>query len=436
MTPPPQMPATMEAGTIHGYCVGEPWNQQAVFKGIGVPVITDYEIWKNNPEKVFGMTAEFVEENPNTALAVTKALIRAAIWLDENDNANRMEAVEMLSPARICGRGCRGHRQLHDRARSSMRRATCARCPTSTSSSATTRPIPFYSDAIWYLTQMRRWGQIAEPQSDAWYFEIAESVYRPDVYLQAARLVVDDGLADEADFPWDTDGYKAPTPAEDIIDGIAYDGRTPNAYLESLTIGLKGEQVVVGTEIQADAGAARASAPRSPRLLQEMHAMTAVDPDIIEAQPPGGPPRRLVYPHQQRRRLATVCWALAGCTPLMSVAAGDNPCAQAREIWRLLGVPLLAIAAFLTMWACWPRRCRPRSARSPAPRRSGSRSCVLHNDAQPEGRETRASTTGWTRATSAGSRTARRPIAARLYRRADLLRPDLHEHRARCSSAF
>ena len=43
VTPPPQMPATLEAGTIVGYCVGEPWNQQAVSKGIGVPVITDYE---------------------------------------------------------------------------------------------------------------------------------------------------------------------------------------------------------------------------------------------------------------------------------------------------------------------------------------------------------------------------------------------------------
>ena len=44
VTPPPQMPATLEAGTINGYCVGEPWNQQAVFKGIGVPVVTDLEI--------------------------------------------------------------------------------------------------------------------------------------------------------------------------------------------------------------------------------------------------------------------------------------------------------------------------------------------------------------------------------------------------------
>ena len=35
VTPPPQMPATLEAGTIAGYSVGEPWNQQAVARGIG-----------------------------------------------------------------------------------------------------------------------------------------------------------------------------------------------------------------------------------------------------------------------------------------------------------------------------------------------------------------------------------------------------------------
>ena len=55
------MPATLDQGTIQGYCVGEPWNQQAVFKKIGVPVVTNYEIWKNNPEKVFGITREWAE---------------------------------------------------------------------------------------------------------------------------------------------------------------------------------------------------------------------------------------------------------------------------------------------------------------------------------------------------------------------------------------
>ncbi len=109
---------------------------------------------------------------------------------------------------------------------------------------------PYYSDAVWYLTQMRRWGQIAEAKPDSWYDEVAKSVYKPAIYLEAAKMLVDEGLADAADFDWDSDGYKAPTPAADIIDGIEYDGKTPNAYLDSLPIGLKSEQVVEGNEVK------------------------------------------------------------------------------------------------------------------------------------------------------------------------------------------
>ena len=249
VTPPPQMPATLEAGTIHGYCVGEPWNQQAVFKGIGVPVITDYQLWKNNPEKVFGLSAAFQAANPNTTLAVTKALIRAAIWLDENDNANREAAVEILSrpnyvgaDAEVIANSMTGFFEFE--------KGDVREQPDFNVFFRYNATYPFYSDAIWYLTQMRRWGQIAEPKSDAWFDEIAKEVYKPEIYLAAARLLVDEGLANEADFPWDSDGYKAPTPAADIIDGITYDGRAPNAYLESLPIGLKGTQVVVGDEVQ------------------------------------------------------------------------------------------------------------------------------------------------------------------------------------------
>ena len=249
VTPPPQMPATMEAGTIFGYCVGEPWNQQAVFKGIGVPVITDYQLWKNNPEKVFGITKEFSEENPNTTIALTKALIRAAIWLDENENANRPDAVEILSRSEYVGAD-------YDVIANSMtgffefEKGDTRPKPDFNVFFRYNATYPFYSDAIWYLTQMRRWGQIAEPKSDEWFMDTAKSVYRPDIYLQAARMLVDDGMANEADFPWDSDGFKAPTPAEDIIDGIAYDGRAPNAYLQSLPIGLKGDQIIIDNEIQ------------------------------------------------------------------------------------------------------------------------------------------------------------------------------------------
>ncbi|MEM9433916.1 MAG: CmpA/NrtA family ABC transporter substrate-binding protein [Pseudomonadota bacterium] len=249
VTPPPQMPATMEAGTIYGYAVGEPWNQQAVFKGIGVPVITDYQMWKNNPEKVFGITKEFSEENPNTTKAVVKALIRAAIWLDENDNANRPAAVEILSRPEYVGAD-------YEVIANSMtgffefEKGDKRDIPDFNVFFRYNATYPYYSDAIWYLTQMRRWGQIADAKDDQWYYDVAASVYRPDIYLEAARLLVDDGMANEADFPWDSDGYKEATPAADIIDGIPYDGRQPNAYLESLPIGLKGSQVVVGDQVQ------------------------------------------------------------------------------------------------------------------------------------------------------------------------------------------
>ena len=248
VTPPPQMPATLEAGTIHGYCVGEPWNQQAVFKGIGVPVITDYEIWKNNPEKVFGLTKEFVDENPQTTLALTKALIRAAKWLDENDNANRMEAVEMLArpeyvgaDAEVIANSMTGTFEYE--------KGDVREVPDFNVFYRYYATYPYYSDAVWYLTQMRRWGQIAEPKDDGWYDEVAKSVYRPDIYLEAARMLVEDGHVEEADFPWDTDGYREPTPAADIIDGIAYDGKAPNAYLDSLSIGLKSGETVQGGEV-------------------------------------------------------------------------------------------------------------------------------------------------------------------------------------------
>ena len=247
VTPPPQMPATLEAGTIYGYCVGEPWNQQAVFKGIGVPVITDYELWKNNPEKVFGITAEFAEENPNTTLAITKALIRAAMWLDENDNANRPEAVEILAKSEYVGADA-------EVIANSMtgtfeyEKGDKRDVPDFNVFFRYFATYPYYSDAVWYLTQMRRWGQISDSQPDSWYDEVAKSVYKPEIYLKAAQMLVEEGIADKADFPWDTDGYRDPT--SDIIDGVEYNGRTPNAYIDSLPIGLKSGQKVVGNKVE------------------------------------------------------------------------------------------------------------------------------------------------------------------------------------------
>lgn len=246
VTPPPQMPATLEAGTISGYSVGEPWNQAAVFKGIGVPVITDYEIWKNNPEKVFGVTNGWSEKNPNTHMAVVKALIRAGKWLDENNNANRDEAVKILSKpeyvgadAKVIANSMTGTFEYEK----GDKRAV----PDFNVFYRYFATYPYYSDAIWYLSQMRRWGQIAEAKPDAWYLETAKSVYKPDIYLKAAKALLDEGKVAKEDFPWETDGFHAPT--SDFIDGVTYDGKKPNDYLKKLSIGLKGAQKIESNKV-------------------------------------------------------------------------------------------------------------------------------------------------------------------------------------------
>lgn len=240
VTPPPQMPATLEAGTIDGYSVGEPWNQAAVQKKIGVPVITDDQIWHDNPEKVLGLRKDFAEKYPATTLALLRAIIKAQQWLDADGGRNRAEAVTILSQPNYVG-------------------ADAAVIAASMTGKFTFAPgdtrdapgfniffdkfagYPYYSDAIWYLTQMRRWGQIAEDRPDQWYFDMASAIYRPDLYLAAAGSLVEAGTIPAASVP-ETDGFRGEQGG--FIDGVTYDGRQPNAYLAKLAIGLKQGQKV------------------------------------------------------------------------------------------------------------------------------------------------------------------------------------------------
>jgi nitrate/nitrite transport system permease protein len=75
--------------------------------------------------------------------------------------------------------------------------------------------------------------------------------------------------------------------------------------------------------------------------------MTAIDPTLLDDEA------------RRARRFARInkadAWfrvlGLSWVTPILKAIAGDNPRGQAGEIWRLLGVPLLAIAVFVTLWA-------------------------------------------------------------------------------------
>jgi len=246
VTPPPQMPATLEAGTINGYCVGEPWNQQAIFKRVGLPVMTSDQMFTATPDKIFGVTKAWADKNPNTLLAITKAMIRASIWLDANNGANRKEAAQIISRPEYVGAD-------YSVISNSMlgtfefEKGDKRPAPNFNVFFKGYASYPYLSDGVWTLTQMRRWGQIAEAKPDQWYVDLGKKVMRNDIYLKAAQLLIAEKKAKQEDFPAGVDAMRAPI--ADLIGGPVFDGSKANAYIDSFAVGLKGNQKIEGGEV-------------------------------------------------------------------------------------------------------------------------------------------------------------------------------------------
>jgi nitrate/nitrite transport system substrate-binding protein len=173
-------------------------------------------------------------------------LLRATMWLDANNGANRKEAAQILSRPEYVGAD---YRVIANSMTGTFEygRGDKRALPDFNVFFRYHANYPYYSDAIWYLTQMRRWGQIPESKPDAWYAETAKKVYRPDLFVEAAKQLIAEKKANAADFDLGSDGYRAPT--KDFIDGIEYDGRKPNAYIEKLALGLKGQQKIEGGDV-------------------------------------------------------------------------------------------------------------------------------------------------------------------------------------------
>lgn len=180
--PPPQMVANLAAKNIVGYCVGEPWNQRAVEMGIGRSLITNYEIWNNNPEKVFGVTRAWADKNPNTHKAAVRALMEAAQWMDKAEN--RAEVVKIISaksyvnaPEAVVENSMTGT-WLYTKQEGPVQ------MPDFNVFYRYAATFPWRSHAVWFLTQMVRWGQLEDAIN---FRKVAETVYRTDIYREAAK---------------------------------------------------------------------------------------------------------------------------------------------------------------------------------------------------------------------------------------------------------
>jgi len=109
--------------------------------------------------------------------------------------------------------------------------------------------------------------------------------------------------------------------------------------------------------------------------------MTAIDPETLDNEAR----RARLFTRINKADAWFKVFGLSWMTPILKAAAGDNPRGQMGEIWRLLGVPLLAIAVFLMMWATLAPRVQTSLGAVPGPAEVWEQVGALREDAVREG---------------------------------------------------
>ncbi len=245
ITPPPRMAARLASGEIDGFCVTAPWNALAVAQGTGEIVIFASEIWRVGPDKVLGLTTAWAERHPQTLQALLRALLQAAVWCDAP--ANRAELGAILAapqyldtPVEVISQSLVGAPAYAQDApgEPSLDYIIYHRYAAS---------FPWRSHAVWFLTQMRRWGQIGTEVDIA---ATAEAVYRPDLFRTAAAALgepaplVEEKVEGAHAAAWSLDEASlAPIRmAPDLFfDGRLFDAGQPERYARGFAIGRAGD---------------------------------------------------------------------------------------------------------------------------------------------------------------------------------------------------
>ena len=179
--PPPEMVANLRADNIDGYLGPDPFNQRAVYDGIGFIHMLTREMWDGHPCCAFAASKEFVTTMPNTYAAVLKAIIEATAYASKEEN--RKEIAAAIAPANYLNQPQTVLEQIltgtYADGLGGIKREP---------KRIDFDPFPWESFAVWILSQMKRWGQI---KGDVDYKAIASQVY---LATDAAKLMKEAGL--------------------------------------------------------------------------------------------------------------------------------------------------------------------------------------------------------------------------------------------------
>lgn len=167
VTPPPEMVANLRAGNIDGFLGPDPFNQRAVYDEVGFIHILSKEIWDGHPCCAFGVSDEFIRQNPNTFAALYRAILTASYMASMPKDRELIAKIiappqylnqpETVLAQVLTGKfadGLGNVKNVPDRANFD--------------------PVPWQSMAVWMLTQMKRWGYV---KGEVNYRQIAEKVF-------------------------------------------------------------------------------------------------------------------------------------------------------------------------------------------------------------------------------------------------------------------
>jgi nitrate/nitrite transport system substrate-binding protein len=177
--PPPEMVANLRAGNLDGYLAPDPFNQRAVFEGVGFIYMLSKDIWPGHPCCAFAAKREFADKMPNTFKATLLSILDATQYA--RDRSHRKEIAAAIAPRNFLNQpvevleqvltgvfpdGLGNNRNVPDR--------------------IDFDPFPYQSMAVWILTQLKRWGYL---KTDVSYRKIADEVFLAAGCREAMRAL-------------------------------------------------------------------------------------------------------------------------------------------------------------------------------------------------------------------------------------------------------
>ncbi len=167
LIPPPEMVANLRAENIDGFLGPDPFNQRAVYDGVGFIHLLTRELWDGHPCCAFAVPRRMVTEAPNTFQALLRSVIEAAAYANKAENRKEIAGViagqnYLNQPVTVVEQALTG---TYADGLGNVKREP---------DRVSFEPFPYQSMALWIMTQMKRWGQV---RGDIRWRDVAEQVY-------------------------------------------------------------------------------------------------------------------------------------------------------------------------------------------------------------------------------------------------------------------